>query len=244
MSELNVDTTGFNSGCGLLARKQILLVEDDKVVVDYVQEALERHGDGVDVIGETKSVKSCIERYNYDILIMDRRLPDGDGLSVVSQLRSDGYELPILLITSMFSVHDRVCGLEGGADDYLVKPFAIDELLARIEALCRRPSMKPFGSVLEVSGIQIDTINLEVRCEGILVDLKPREFTLLRMLMEYPNRTVTRRMLLREVWGLSFDPGTTVIETYISRLRASLSAVGKQSIIENVRGYGYRINDH
>ncbi|MEZ5857368.1 MAG: response regulator transcription factor, partial [Hyphomicrobiaceae bacterium] len=177
----------------------------------------------------------------YDIIIIDRRLPGLDGLSIVKTLRGAGVKTPVLFLTTMTGVRDRVQGLEAGADDYLLKPFAFSELLARLNALARRPAMDTAPTVLQIGDLEMDLVGRKVRCKGNDVHLQPREFRLLEFLMRHAGRVVTRTMLLEAVWDFHFDPKTNIVETHVSRLRSKLDEPDSESIIETVRGSGYRL---
>ena len=180
----------------------------------------------------------------FDVAVIDRMLPGMDGLSVVRRARAAEIELPVLLLTALGRIEDRVTGLEAGADDYLVKPFAFSEFAARVNALARRPPLQqPEVTRFDVRGIQMDLLKRQVTREGASVHLQPREFRLLEELMREGGKVVTRTMLLERVWNYHFDPQTNIVETHISRLRSKLNEGGKTDPIETVRGVGYRFVD-
>jgi len=176
-----------------------------------------------------------------DLALLDRMLPQMDGLTVLRRLRAAKIETPVLLLTALGRIDDRVEGLEAGADDYLVKPFAFSELAARINALARRGPINSPPTKLECGPLSMDLLRREVRRNGELIILQPREFRLLEELMHNAERAVTRTMLLERVWGFHFDPQTNIVETHISRTRAKLNEGGKPDLIETLRGVGYRM---
>jgi len=176
-----------------------------------------------------------------DIVILDRMLPEGDGLSLLRQWREAGFDAPVLLLTALDGIDERVEGLDAGADDYVGKPFAFSELIARVNALARRASALQAQARIEYGPIELDLLKREVLCHGKPVQLQPREFRLLEELARNAGQTVTRQMLLERVWGFRFDPQTNIVETHMSRLRGKLSAGGVVRLIETVRGEGYRM---
>jgi two-component system OmpR family response regulator len=175
-----------------------------------------------------------------DVAIVDRMLPRLDGLSIVRKMRSDGIAVPVLLLTALGRIEDRVSGLEAGGDDYLVKPFAFSELAARVNALGRRKPQQA-ATRLERQGVVLDLLKRQVLRDGSAVVLQPREFRILEELMREEGKVVTRTMLLERVWNYHFDPETNIVETHISRLRSKLNDGGKPDLIETIRGVGYRI---
>lgn len=222
---------------------RILLLEDDLDAASYVRRGLEEHGHTVDHLCDGREGTAQAISEDYDILIIDRMLPGLDGLSIVRTLREAGRSSPVLFLTALGSVEDRVEGLEAGGDDYLVKPFAFSELLARINALARRPHVQSIESILRVGDLELDLIARKVTRAGREIDLQPREFRLLEVLMRNKGRVVTRTMLLERVWNFHFDPKTSVVETHISRLRAKLDKPFKRELIHTLRGCGYTIDD-
>lgn len=179
----------------------------------------------------------------YDLLIVDRMLPRLDGLSLVKKLRSAGSSIPVLFLTTMSGIDDRVEGLNAGGDDYLVKPYAFSELEARVNALLRRPRETIEQKKIRVSGLEIDLMKRLVKRDDQVIDLQPTEFRLLEYLMRHSGQVVTRTMLLENVWDFHFDPKTNIVETHISRLRTKLNAGDKPDLIQTVRGAGYRIHE-
>ena len=218
---------------------RVLVIEDDAETGSYLRRGLREQGHVVDIATNGRDGLFMATSEAYDILIVDRMLPDLDGLSVVKTARATGLKTPVLFLTTMSGVGDRVEGLEAGADDYLVKPFAFAELSARINALARRPPMAQVETVLKVADLEMDLISREVRRAGLDIDLQPREFRLLEYLMRNAGRVVTRTMLLESVWDFHFDPKTNIVETHISRLRSKIDRGFDTELIETVRGSGY-----
>ena len=201
---------------------RILLIEDDRQTATYVAKGLTEDGHVVDVLDDGRDGLVHATSEPYDLIIVDRMLPGVDGLTMVKTLRATGSKAPILMLTSLGGVDDRVSGLEAGADDYVVKPFAFSELQARVNALARRPPMRSEEAVLRAGDLEMDLISRNVRRSGQVIELQPREFRLLEVLLRNKGRIVTRTMLLERVWDFHFDPKTSVVETHISRLRAKV----------------------
>jgi two-component system, OmpR family, response regulator len=222
---------------------KILMIEDDKETRDYVSAGLKEVGHTIDSARDGYEGLLLAKEARHDLLIVDRMLPDLDGLTLVKTLRSAGCTVPVLFLTTMCGIDDRVEGLNAGADDYLVKPFAFSELVARVNALLRRPRETVEQKVLQVSGLEIDLMKRLVRRNGQVIDLQPTEFRLLEYLVRHAGRVVTRTMLLENVWDFHFDPKTNIVETHISRLRSKLNAENKTDLIHTVRGSGYMIHE-
>ncbi|MBN8913216.1 MAG: response regulator transcription factor [Rhizobiales bacterium] len=222
---------------------RLLLVEDDKETARYVSKGLVQAGHTIDVVSDGKDGLSLAIRENYDIVILDRMLPGMDGLSLARTLRTAGSRVSILFLTSLGGVNDRVQGLDVGGDDYLVKPFAFAELLARVNALGRRAPMRSVGDVLRAGDLELDVASRKVTRAQERIELQPKELVLLETLMRNKGRVVTRTMLLERVWGFHFDPRTSVVETHISRLRAKIDRPFAKPLIHTIRGSGYSIND-
>lgn len=224
---------------------RIFLLEDDPEAERYVCRGLRELGH--QVVSEANG-RAAVQRLlgeTFDVLVLDRLVPDIDGLTVLQMARSGGCDTPALLLTAMASIEDRVVGLEGGADDYLIKPFAFAELAARIGALRRRPGTSPSDgepTLLSTAGVELDLLRRTVVRAGRTIELQPREFTLLECLMRNAGRVMTRTMLLDRVWNLGFDPKTNIVETHVSRLRGKLSNGAEPDIIRTVRGSGYIID--
>ena len=221
---------------------KILVIEDDADTADYIVQGLREEGHNVVHSADGKEALYLASSEEFDVIVADRRLPGLDGLTIVKTLRGAGNRTPVLFLTTMTGVDDRVEGLDAGADDYLVKPFAFSELLARIQALARRPPMTAEQTTLAVADLEIDLLRRKVRRAGSNIDLQPREFRLLEYLMRNAGRVVTRTMLLEQVWDFHFDPRTNVVETHISRLRAKVDRPFGKELIHTVRGAGYSID--
>ena len=219
----------------------ILIVEDDEELAAYIRASLESAGHATVHAPDGHDALTKAQRSDFDLLILDRMLPKLDGIEVVAALRRDGVDVPVLMLTARGSIEDRVTGLRSGADDYLAKPFAFAELLARVEALGRRPRSSDGASVSVTGTIRLDRLNRKVTRGGRDIALHPREFQLLETLMRNVGRPVTRATLLKTIWRFDFDPGTKIVESHLSRLRAKLDAGFETSAIETVRGEGYRI---
>jgi two-component system, OmpR family, response regulator len=218
---------------------KVLLIEDDARTSAYVKRGLAEHGHVIDIAANGRDGLFLAAGEAYDVIIVDRMLPGLDGLGVVKTIRSAGVTTPVLFLTTMGGIGDRVEGLEAGGDDYLVKPFAFAELLARVNALARRPPLAQAPTVLKVADLEMDLISRKVRRAGREVDLQPREFRLLEYLMRNAGRLVTRTMLLENVWEFHFEPKTNIVETHISRLRSKIDKGFDVELLETVRGSGY-----
>ena len=221
---------------------KILIVEDDLTTADYIAEGLRQEGHSVDLVHEGRDGLIRATTGDFDVMVVDRMLPGLDGLSLVRALRATRNLTPVLLLTALGGVDDRIEGLNGGADDYLVKPFAFGELSARIAALARRPQMQTETTVLAAGDLTMDLLTRRVTRAGTDLDLLPREFALLEHLLRRKGRVQTRTMLLESVWDIRFDPQTNVVESHISRLRAKVDKPFGRELIQTVRGAGYRID--
>ena len=217
---------------------KILVVEDDEGTAAFIAAGLRARGhepvlarDGRE--GYERASADC-----FDVVVLDRMLPKLDGLGVVALMRGDGVSTPVLFLTNLSGIDDRVDGFEAGGDDYLVKPFALEELMARLTALARRPTLGASPTLLAVGDLEMDLVVRSVRRGAEAIDLQPREFRLLEFLMRAAGRVVTRKMLLERVWDYHFDPKTNIVETHISRLRGKIDRAGP-SLIQTVRGAGY-----
>lgn len=220
---------------------RILLAEDDVETAEFIARGLGELGHNVVRASNGIDGLHLLSTEEFDIAILDRMLPGLDGLSVVQRIRAAEIELPVLLLTALGRIEDRVTGLEAGADDYLVKPFAFSELAARINALARRRPFQASPTKLESAGVVMDLLKRQVRREGRTIPLQPREFRILEELMREEGKVVTRTMLLERIWNYHFDPQTNIVETHISRLRSKLNEGGRPDLIETLRGVGYRI---
>jgi two-component system OmpR family response regulator len=221
---------------------KILVIEDDAATLEYVAAGLAEHGHVVDRAADGGEGLLLAAGEAYDVMVVDRRLPGVDGLSIVKTVRGAGVKTPVLFLTTMGSVDDRVEGLEAGGDDYLAKPFAFSELLARVHALARRPPLAAEQATLQVADLEMDLMRRTVSRSGQVIDLQPREFVLLEYLMRNAGRVVTRTMLLERVWDFHFDPKTSVVETHISRLRTKIDKPFEEDLIHTVRGAGYSLH--
>lgn len=221
---------------------RILVLEDDRKTSDYIARGLGEAGHVCDVIADGRDGLYQATQESYDILVVDRMLPNLDGLSIVKAARAARIRTPVLFLTAIGGVEDRVEGLEAGADDYLVKPFAFSELLARINALSRRPPVQEQRTVLRIADLEMDVVRRLVSRAGQVIDLQPREFTLLEVLMRAEGRVLTRTMLLERVWEYHFDPKTSVVETHISRLRAKIDRPFDLPLLHTVRNTGYSLH--
>ncbi len=222
---------------------RVLLIEDDPDTAAYVIKGLEEEGHIIDHMADGRDGIAQAMAEEYEVLIVDRMLPGLEGLSIVKTLRAAGRKVPILFLTALGGVDDRVDGLDAGGDDYLVKPFAFSELLARLNALVRRPHLKGEETRLRVGDLTLDLITRKVYRGNTEIDLQPREFRLLEVLMRNKGRVVTRTMLLERVWSFHFDPKTSVVETHISRLRTKVDKPFPTELIHTIRGSGYSLHD-
>lgn len=219
----------------------ILLLEDDAETASFLVNGLVELGHHVEHRADGVSALNAATAGDFDVLVLDRMVPEMDGLSVLRAARTGGCKAPVLLLTAVSGIEDRVAGLEAGADDYLVKPFAFVELMARLNALARRPPPAEVTTLLRAGDVEMDLLRRVVRRAGRIVELQPREFSLLEQLLRNPDRVVTRTMLLDRVWNFGFDPKTNIVETHMSRLRSKLDEGFEASAIRTVRGSGYAI---
>ncbi len=220
----------------------ILLIEDDVETSEYASNGLSQAGHVVNAVGNGKEgLVHCLDT-DYDLLIVDRMLPGMDGLSVMKAVRASGVKTPALFLTAVSGVDDRVEGLEAGADDYLTKPFAFSELLARVNALGRRPVESTETTRLNVADLSMDLLSRTVKRGDVEIDLQPREFLLLEVLMRNTGRVVSRTMLLEKVWDFHFDPKTSVVETHISRLRSKIDKPFDVQLLHTSRNIGYSLH--
>ncbi len=218
---------------------KILLIEDDTRMADYASNGLEQQGHVVDQAATGRDGLFLATSEGYDLVIVDRMLPGLDGLSIVRTMRGAGLRTPVLFLTTMGGIDDRVEGLDAGGDDYLVKPFSFAELVARVNALGRRLPMTTVSTILKVADLQMDVVKRTVTRRGTPLELQPREFKLLEYLIRHEGQLVTRTMLLEQVWDFHFDPQTSVVETHVSRLRAKVDRAFPPDLIHTVRGAGY-----
>lgn len=216
-----------------------LLAEDDPELGTYVRRSLAEEGHDVDLFTSGSEALSAALAGSHDLLILDRMLPGRDGLAILKELRALGSTTPVILLTAMGSVEDRVEGLRAGADDYMVKPIAVVELLARIDNIFRRPVQSPAAMELVVGELRLDLLRRSALRAGQDIELQTREFLLLKHFMERPGQVQTRTMLLEAVWGLTFDPRTSVVETHVSRLRNKIDKPFDEPYLVTLHGVGY-----
>ncbi|GAB6037611.1 winged helix-turn-helix domain-containing protein [Fundidesulfovibrio butyratiphilus] len=222
---------------------KILLIEDDAETASYVSEGLKEHGHVVDYAPDGLEGLLMASSASHDVMVVDRMLPGLDGVALVKAARSAGVKTPILFLTTLGGIDDRVEGLNAGGDDYLGKPFAFSELLARVNALARRPPLAEVVVKLQVADLEIDLLTRTATRAGTALDLKPMEFKLLEYLARNAGRVVTKTMLLEQVWEFHFDPQTNVVETNISRLRSKVDKDFATELIHTVRGAGYILRE-
>ncbi|MEI6486606.1 MAG: response regulator transcription factor [Sphingomonadales bacterium] len=219
----------------------ILCIEDDVAVAEHIAQGLRGAGYHVDVAGTGTQGLELAQAGTYAALVLDRMLPELDGLTLLTRLRDAGNQVPVVMLSALASLDERVKGLRAGSDDYLTKPFEISELLARLEAVQRRAA--PSGEVTKLveGDLELDLLARRVTYAGRRIELQPREFRLLEYLVRHRGQVVTRSMLLEGVWDYHFDPGTNVIDVHVSRLRKKLDEGGAGAIVQTVRGTGYRV---
>jgi two-component system OmpR family response regulator len=222
---------------------KILLIEDDREAANYMMQALDEAGHVSHHASDGETGYAMASSMDYDVLVIDRMLPRRDGLSIIEQLRVEGDKTPALILSALGEVDDRVKGLRAGGDDYLTKPYAFSELLARIEVLARRSAPSEAATSYQVGDLSLDRLSRKVERGGEPVLLQPREFRLLEYLMRHAGQVVTRTMLLENVWDYHFDPQTNVIDVHMSRLRAKIDRGQKSALLHTVRGAGYMIRE-
>ncbi|MGH8371159.1 MAG: winged helix-turn-helix domain-containing protein [Gammaproteobacteria bacterium] len=221
----------------------ILIIEDDAETAEYLVRGLQESGHVTEHAADGNAGLERARQHRYDAWIIDRMLPGLDGLALLTQLRADGNTTPALFLTALADVDDRVSGLQSGADDYLAKPFAFTELLARLDAIVRRRNAPATDTLLRVADLELDRLQRRVTRAGRNITLQAREFRLLEYLMQHAGQVVTRTMLLEQVWGYHFDPQTNVIDVHISRLRAKLEHDSEHPLLHTIRGAGYCLRE-
>jgi two-component system OmpR family response regulator len=221
---------------------RVLLIEDDDEAARHIVRGLVSAGHDVEAAGDGNAGLRLGALQSFDVMVIDRMLPGLDGLSIVEALRTSGVRTPVLLLTALGGVEDRVDGLDAGADDYLVKPFALAELRARVNALGRRVGNDNENAVLRIADLELNMLSRTVVRAGRRIDLAPREFRLLETLMRNSGRLMTRKMLLEQVWGFHFDPKTSIVQTFVSRLRSKIDRDFEVPLVHTVRGRGYSID--
>lgn len=222
---------------------RVLVIEDDRETALFLQRSLKENGHVTDIAGDGETGLALAREGGWDVIIVDRMLPRLDGLSLIEKLRGEGARTPVLILSALGEVDDRVKGLRAGGDDYLTKPYAYTELLARIEALARRPAPEEQVTRYTIGDLTLDRLSHKVTRGGQAVILQPREFRLLEYLMRNAGQVVTRTMLLQNVWDYYFDPQTNVIDVHISRLRSKIDKGFTKPLLHTVRGSGYMIRD-
>jgi two-component system OmpR family response regulator len=220
---------------------RILIIEDDREAADAMARGLTEGGHAVSAAADGEEGLTEARKGGFDVLVVDRMMPKMDGVAVVETLRREGDQTPVLFLSALGEVHDRVSGLKAGGDDYLVKPYAFPELIARIEALSRRRETGSVSTTIKVGDLEMDLLARTVCRSGTEIDLQPREFQLLEFLMRHAGQSVTRTMLLEKVWEYHFDPQTNVIDVHISRLRSKIDKGFPRQMLQTVRGAGYRL---
>jgi two-component system OmpR family response regulator len=221
---------------------QVLIVEDDAEAAANMQRGLKDAGIEARLAGDGAAGLEAVKAQRPDVIILDRMMPVMDGVTMLQHLRGDGQDVPVLFLSALGELEDRVSGLRAGADDYLVKPYALTELVARVEALGRRKDKDAaVETILRVGELEMNLISRQVKRQTTLIDLQPREFQLLEFLMRHAGQSVTRTMLLEKVWAYHFDPQTNVIDVHISRLRAKLDKGFDRPMLHTVRGEGYQL---
>ncbi|HSZ52800.1 MAG TPA: response regulator transcription factor [Caulobacteraceae bacterium] len=220
---------------------RLLIVEDDIEAARAMAAGLAEHGSQCETAADGEAGLAAARAERFDVLVVDRMMPRMDGVTMVETLRREGDKTPVLFLSALGEIQDRVRGLNAGGDDYLVKPYALAELVARVEALARRREMGGVQTLLKVGDLEMDLIARTVRRGGVEIDLQPREFQLLEFLMRHGGQSVTRTMLLEKVWEYHFDPQTNVIDVHISRLRSKIDKGFDRPMLQTVRGAGYRL---
>lgn len=219
---------------------KILVIEDDPTVGQFIKRGLEQQRWGVDLVGNGDEGERMATAANYDLIILDMRLPGKSGLQVLNDLRGRGFERPILVLTAQDAIDAKVETLRAGADDYVTKPFAFEELLARVEALSRRPRVLA-PPALKVSDLELNLDTREVIRDGTAIDLTPKEYTVLEYLMRHAGRVMSRTLITEYAWGYHFDPGTNIVDVVINHLRKKIDATHTTKLIHTIRGVGYVI---
>src|SRR6187551_2890257 len=218
---------------------RVLVAEDDQVIADFVSQGLREAGYAVDVAASGSEALRKALAGGYDAAVMDVMLPELDGLSVIEQLRAKKQQMPVLILSARHTVDDRVKGLQAGGDDYLTKPFAFAELLARLQALLRRSTGQTEPTRLSLGSLSLDLLSRRAERDGRAIDLRPREYELLEYLLRNQGRVLTKTMILSHVWGYNFDPGTNVVDVLVSRLREKIDRDFEPKLLQTVRGVGY-----
>lgn len=225
-----------------MSASKVLVVEDDPVAADYIRRGLERAGRAVDIVHDGQAALHMVDTRRFDAIVLDRMLPKVSGLTILEVIRGSGSKTPVLILSAISSVGERVRGLQHGADDYMVKPFHISELVARIDVILQRSGGRDESpQALSCEDLHLNLVTRMMTRGHSRIRLQDREFGILRCLMEQRGKPVARAALLKSIWNYDFDPGTNIVDVHISRLRAKLDATGEPGLIKSVRGIGYRI---
>jgi len=219
---------------------KVLVVEDEKQIADFIKKGLSEQGFLVELSANGDEAMAFMYSQVYDAIVLDIMLPGRDGLSILKQFRKKGHTTPVILLTARSELDERIEGLNTGADDYLTKPFYVEELVARLHAVIRRTSDEQM-SLLQAGGVSVNLLTREVKVNGDPVKLTSREFSLLEYMMRNPGRVYTRTQMLEHVWGYDFDPSTNLVDVHIQRLRKKVSPDKENPLIETIRGVGYRV---
>jgi two-component system OmpR family response regulator len=233
----------IDSSSGHDSAMRLLVVEDDREAASYLRKAFREAGHICEVAADGEEGLALALDEQFDVFVIDRMLPKRDGLSLISEIRKRGVSTPVLILSALGQVDDRVTGLRAGGDDYLAKPYAFSELLARIESLARRVAPQSADTIYRVGDLELDRLSHTVTRAGKEIPLQPREFRLLEYLMRHAGHVVTRTMLLENVWDYHFDPQTNVIDVHVSRLRSKIDKGHDRQLLHTVRGTGYMIRD-
>ncbi|WP_025822689.1 response regulator transcription factor [Shewanella marina] len=223
---------------------KILLVEDDATTVEYIVKGFLEQGHNIETANDGHQGLLLATSSHYDLILLDRMLPQLDGLKLLAALRATGNQTPVLILSALSHVDERVKGLKAGGDDYMTKPFAFSELLVRAEKLMQRGMSQTAPTVLQVGPLQIELLTRRVSLNEHDIALQPKEFQLLKYLMEHPNQVISRTLLFEAVWDYHFDPRTNVIDVHIAKLRRKFEEIGYGELIETVRGAGYRLRQN
>jgi DNA-binding response OmpR family regulator len=237
-----IDNAGPFAEKGMEASMRVLVVEDEKKMASYLRKALQSEGFAVDVLHDGGEALPAVTHTPFDVVVLDIMLPGRDGLSIVRQLRARGVATPVLLLTARAEISERVEGLNAGADDYLPKPFALEEFIARVRALGRRAGENK-ALTLRVGDLMLNTVTREVRRGSKVIDLAPREYLLLEFLMRCAGRICGRMAIVEKVWDYDFDPGTNLVDVYIMRLREKIDAGFEPKLLHTVRSVGYVLKE-
>lgn len=223
---------------------KILIIEDDREAAKFLEKSFSEEGHTAHLAGDGDTGYMLAEDPSYDVLIIDRMLPKRDGISIIAALRAKGVATPVLILSALGAVDDRVTGLRAGSDDYLTKPYAFSELLARVEVLARRTNASEAETQYKLADLEIDRLAHTVKRDGKEILLQPREYRLLEYLVQHAGQVVTRTMLLENVWDLHFDPQTNVIDVHISRLRGKIDKDFSKPLLQTIRGRGYMLREN